>query len=128
MAERRDDTVPRVSDEDATRPSAGGDVVLVGPPLGEGGSDGFAVLRRRADQLELGAIRELREGRPIDGGELVRLKPRREHGRLFDVEVLAELPRPGGGGPPQVATEAYRTGWEAIFGELEAPVDDGELN
>lgn len=122
-----------MSDDDGARP--GGDVVLVGPRLrdatGDAGGDGFAVLRRREDRVELGAIRELREGRPIDGGELVRLRPRPEHGRLFDVEVLAELPRAAGaaaGGPPQVANDAYRAGWDAIFGALVPAVDDGDLN
>jgi len=91
------------------------DVLLVGPPVEQG--EGVAVLRRRGDRLEVGELREMREGQPLSpGAEIVRLRGRSEHGRLFDVEVLAELP--GGAartGPAQVASEAYRRGWDAAF-------------
>ncbi len=91
------------------------DLLLVGPPT-EG--DGWKVLRHREDRLEVGELRPVREGRPLSG-DLIKLRPRAEHDRLFDVEVLAELPkapRAARSGPAQVATEAYREGWESIFG------------
>ena len=106
-----------MSDEDGDeRPR---DVLLVGPPT-EGG--GFAVLRERADRLEVGEVRALREGVPITG-ELVKLRRRPEHERLFDVEVLADVSTTRSG-PAQVASEAYRTGWEAIFGAVPARDDE----
>jgi hypothetical protein len=98
------------------------DVLLVGPET-EGG--GHAVLRRREERLELGELRAVREGQPLAPGEMVRLTKRPEHARLFDVDVLADLRTPapeGRSGPPQVASDAYRAGWEMIFG------DPGDLN
>jgi hypothetical protein len=102
------------------------DVLIVGPET-EGG--GNAVLRRRDERVELGELRAIREGQPLGSGEMVRLKKRDEHPRLFDVEVLADLreAEARGAGPPQVATEAYRTGWELIFGDGDT-VDPGDLN
>jgi hypothetical protein len=78
---------------------------------------GYNVLRRREDRLEVGKLRELDEGRPIHG-EVVRLRGRPEHERLFDVDVVLEKDaKPTrAAGPPQVATRAYRERWEAIFG------------
>jgi hypothetical protein len=99
------------------------DVLFVHSPAVEG--EGFRVIRKRDDTIELGEIRSVQEGRPIHG-DLVKLKPRKEHDRLFDVEVLAtrEEMQPaalGHAGPAQVASEAYRTNWEAIFGASEEP-------
>lgn len=108
--------------------AAGPDVLLVGPPVTEGdGGEATAhhVLRLREGRVELGELRAAREGAPVLG-ELVSLRPRPEHERAFDVEVLARGPlaRAKGddeargelSGPPQVATPAYRAGWERTFG------------
>src|SRR5262247_2851993 len=97
------------------------DVVFVHSPLDEG--EGYRVIRKRDDTIELGELRSVQEGRPIHG-EMVRLSPRKEHERLFDVEVLVARPEPAGSprtGPAQVANNAYRTNWEAIFGRREEP-------
>jgi hypothetical protein len=130
------------------------DVLLVGPPTKGGG---FAVLRERqpapvaaeapqapeaGDQggeprapprqeprLEVGELRALREGMPISGGgEIVRLRQRPEHGRLFDVEVLADLPpaRQTSPGPPKVSSDAYRKGWEQVFGSARGTIPHGD--
>jgi hypothetical protein len=94
----------------------GGDWVFV-----QGPSDriegAYHVLRRRDDQLELGTMRAPRDGQPIVG-ELCRLRPRPEHDRLFDVEVLLDTTpkRTGTGRPAQVATAAYRANWDLVFG------------
>ena len=75
----------------------------------------------------LGEIRALEEGRPVHG-EVVKLSPRQEHAQLFDVDVLvpavdrADASRSG---PPQVATDAYRRNWDAIFGP---PPESSKLN
>jgi hypothetical protein len=95
------------------------DVLFVHSPAEAG--DGYRVIRKREDVIEVGEIRPVQEGRPIHG-DMVKLKPRAEHDRLFDVEVLASREELGGkatlghAGPAQVATEAYRANWEAIFG------------
>jgi hypothetical protein len=107
--------------DDETGPKPKEDVVFVHGPLEQG--EGFRVIRRRDDALELGELRSVQEGRPIHG-EMVRLSPRKEHERLFNVEVLVPKPAPADpprSGPAQVATPAYRTNWEAIFGSRDEP-------
>jgi hypothetical protein len=96
-------------------PATREDVVFIHSPSEDG--KGLRVVRKREDSLEIGELRALEEGRPVHG-EVVRLKQREEHDRMFDVEVLLEGPRPrlAQSGPPQVATDAYRSNWEAIFG------------
>jgi hypothetical protein len=99
------------------------DVLFVHSPAEEG--EGFRVIRKRDDTIEVGEIRNVQEGRPVHG-DLVKLKPRTEHDRLFDVEVLAtreemQSPALGHAGPARVTSEAYRTNWEAIFGEPDEP-------
>ena len=57
--------------------------------------------------------------RPSVHGDVVRLSQRSEHERLYNVEVLvksASAPEAPRSGPAQVATDAYRANWEAIFG------------
>ena len=102
------------------------DIVFVHSPLEEG--EGFRVIRKREDTLELGELRSVQEGRPIHG-EMVRLSPRKEHDRLFDVEVVVPRQEPAAAlrsGPAQVATSAYRRNWEAIFGPHD-PHEEPEL-
>jgi hypothetical protein len=94
------------------------DVVLVHSASDSG--EGYRVLRLRESNVEVGEIRTLREGAPIHG-EVVKLSPRKEHERLFDVEVVVPRAEPaalpdGRTGPAQVATQAYRANWELIFG------------
>jgi hypothetical protein len=89
--------------------------------------DGLKIVRQRrgSSDLEAGMLRPLRSGRAISG-EVVHLEPRRESPLLFDVETDAELSAAGSGGateartdragPPQVASDDYRRGWDAIWG------------
>jgi hypothetical protein len=86
-------------------------------------NDGYRVLRRRAadSSVELGTIRPLREGRPIEG-EVVSLQQREDVPFLYDVKTeLADQRsaerRLTSDGPPQIATEEYRRGWDAIWGQ-----------
>ncbi len=97
------------------------DVVLVGDASPQR-KRCWPVLRHRQDRVELGEIRAMVEGEPMAArGEVVKLKPRPEHQRLFDVEVLASLEpeatEPAKNGPPQVASAAYRLGWDVTFGK-----------
>jgi hypothetical protein len=107
---------------DGERPAPKEDVVFIHGPAEDG--EGVRVLRKRDAALEVGEIRPAREGRPLQG-DLVRLTQRREHERLFDVEVVAsreEIAEKTGkahAGPARVATDAYRANWEAIFGREE---------
>ncbi len=100
------------------------DVVFVHSPADAG--EGYRVIRKRDETIEVGEIRAVQEGRPIHG-ELVKLTQRKESERLFDVEVLAsrqETKQPAAlahAGPAQVASDAYRANWEAIFGRRGEP-------
>ena len=101
------------------------DLALVFGPSVDG--EGLNVLRRRAGStaVEAGTLRPLREGRAIVG-EVVRLEQREEAPFLFDCETDEELSTttqaaPQLSGPPQVATEEYRRGWDAIWGRRERP-------
>jgi hypothetical protein len=97
------------------------DLALVFGPSEDG--EGFNVLRKRAgtETIEAGTVRPMREGRAITG-EVVRMERRKEAPFLFDCETDEELsaPRPAQPhsltGPPQVATDEYRRGWDAVWG------------
>lgn len=94
------------------------DVLFVHSPTPNG--DGYHVIRAREDRVEIGQMSGLKDGEAICG-EIVNLKPRKESPRLFDVDVVApaetspSLPTGSRSGPPQVASEAYRENWEAVF-------------
>jgi len=95
------------------------DVVLVGGPTADGG--GVHVLRARDERIELGELRAVEEGRPIHG-ELVTLAPRKDSPRLYDVKESVTIPSNSSSaiaprkGPARVATDAYRKGWDDVFG------------
>ncbi len=93
------------------------DVLFVHSPV-EGG-EGFNVIRAREDRIEVGQMSGLKDGEAVTG-EIVKLKPRKESTRLFDVDVLAageQRPAPARShaGPARVANEAYRKNWDEIF-------------
>lgn len=83
---------------------------------------GTHILRRRADgvSVEQGILQPLTEGKPIEG-EVVSLQQRPEFPLLFDVktEWAPSGVRPTSDGPAQVATDAYRRGWDAVWGASE---------
>jgi len=82
-------------------------------------NEGFQIVRRRSEHapVEVGTMRPLREGKPIDG-EVVSLRQRRDLPFLYDVktELPDESRRATSDGPAQVATKEYRKGWDAIWG------------
>ena len=101
----------------ADAPAPPGDVAVV---FGKD-EHGTHILRRRSQNapVEAGVLRPLQSGKPIDG-EVVSLSPRSDAPLLFDVK--SELPspypaaRPTSDGPAQVANDAYRKGWDAVWG------------
>ena len=92
------------------------DFVVLGPKTTDGA--GVGVLRFREGQVEAGVVRPMEHGKPI-AGEVVRLEPRPELPAVCDVHVELDArpktPTAPRGGPPQVATESYRRGWDAIY-------------
>jgi hypothetical protein len=109
----------------AERNKAGGrDVALLYAPTDDG--KGARVLRAREGEVETGEVRPVRDGQPLQQGELVRLSPRAEAPYLYDVEVLHDAaPEPKAqtdsaapssrGRPAQVASDDYRMNWDRIF-------------
>jgi hypothetical protein len=107
-----------------TEPATPGsrDVALIRGRTADG--EGLSVIRQRDDQVEFGAVRPLKEGAPIHG-EVVTLKPRPEFPLLCDVDVAYSPPEQAADvakrsegprrGPAQVASESYRTNWDAIW-------------
>ncbi|MEM8607880.1 MAG: hypothetical protein AAGF92_12285 [Myxococcota bacterium] len=90
------------------------DVALVYGRSEDGKSLG--VLRRRHDEIQVGTLRTLEQGKPIHG-ELVKLR-KRDDSPLFDVETQDAMPTSAEtSGPAKVSTPAYRAGWDSIWSE-----------
>lgn len=87
---------------------------------------GYRVVRQRGDQIELGELRGLQDGKPISG-EMISLRPT-DHERVFDVETVHASPARAAKGPPMVATSTYRTGWDAVFGSEKPEVKPAEVD
>jgi hypothetical protein len=102
-------------------PPASGDIALVVAK----DADGVHILRRRSEEapIEAGLLRPMREGKPISG-EVVSLTQRQDLPMFYDVKSEFAGPavssgsddRPPGDGPAQVASDAYRKGWDAVWG------------
>jgi hypothetical protein len=93
------------------------DVALLTGPTEDG--EGARLLRLQRGALYAGEVRPAREGQPLGGQELVRLRPMPGRGPLCEVEVLhAPEAAPAGdrSGPARIATDRYRRNWNAVFG------------
>ena len=111
----------------------GSDVVLIHGVTEDG--KGLNVLRARDERIEVGQVRPLEEGKPLTG-DVVRLTPRPDAPYLCDVETEVRVKAPAQSvarrsstsaapnapasaprrhGPPQVASDAYRRNWDAIW-------------
>ena len=116
----------------------GRDVALLYAPTDDG--KGARVVRARHGAFEAGEVRPVKDGQPINRGELVRLLPREGAPAVCDVEVLHA---PGDassaeretssedalrGRPAQVASDHYRTNWDRTFGSARRAKGDRSLN
>ena len=129
MSDESSKRPPKVADTQTTAESPPRDLVLVGGQTDSG--EGYRVLRQRNDRFEVGELRELAEGRPVNG-ELVKLHPTEEHERLYECEVLYDPAAdkstpPARKGPAQVTSDAYRRHWQRIFSPSSKP-DGNKLN
>jgi hypothetical protein len=111
------------------------DLLLVKGPTDDGA--GVHVVRARPERLELGTMRPLEDGRPIEG-EVVRVNQHPQCPFVYEVETefstqtsgdqaatpAADAPKVPAAkpaapsrtaGPPKVASEAYRRNWDAIW-------------
>ena len=109
-----------VKDLDAGNPpkAPAGDIALI---LGKD-ADGLHILRRRSEEapIEAGLLRPMREGKPITG-EVVSLTQRHDLPMVFNVKSefstdIEPAERTAVDGPAQVASDAYRKGWDAVWG------------
>jgi hypothetical protein len=102
-----------VSDTPADKPQEKKDIVVLGGPTDDG--KGTRVVRLKEESISVGEVRALEEGKPITG-EVVKLTPVQE--RVCSVETLYAPPQESRSTnkPAQVANNAYRKGWDAIFG------------
>jgi len=100
------------------------DQIQIGPEVSPGRR---IAVRRRGDEVTVGTFGGMKEGRPIpEGAELVRVDPTCHDG-WHDATVLyshsalepepEEVEETHGSGPAQVATPAYREGYDRIFGK-----------
>ena len=84
------------------------DQVRLGPETGSGRG---AAIRRHDGAVEFGTFMETKEGQPIpEGAELIRVGPEDDDG-WRDVTTVYKS------GPAQVATPAYREGYDRVFGK-----------
>jgi hypothetical protein len=139
------------------KPKTEEDVVWLHGPTDDG-EGVRVIRSRTGRPLEAGEVRGAKEGKPLMGAELVTLTPRAGAPRLCDVSIVAggkvepeaqgqaqapapaPVPAPAHAeaqetkaravehGPAQVATDAYRTSWERIFGGGRASGKKGAAN
>lgn len=106
------------------------DVLFVHGPTEDGA--GARVIRSREGAIEVGELRAVKEGAPLMGGDVVKLEPRPESPRLFNVDVQYRVEStPGHAGPARVSSAVYRRNWDAVFGAgQDAPCaeEDAALN
>src|SRR5512137_2075986 len=114
-----------MSDDHKKDDCNGKDMLVPGPDLGNGMR---TFSRHMPDHTVVeGVMRPLKEGEPIMSGGVFALKPRRDGTPICDVEPIDIPGQPeeapcsccqegGQKGPARVATRAYRSGWDRIFG------------
>lgn len=105
-----------MADDTKSSKSEDHDVVLVHGRTEDG--QGLRALRSRPGKLELAEIRKLKEGQPINTGEVVSLQPRQESPLLWDVDVQYSVGEESSTvGPPKVTSQKYRSNWDTVFGK-----------
>ena len=94
------------------------DVVIPKGPTKDG--RGLLVTRLRPEGETESRLYVVPDGTPfVGGGEMIELRPR-EGKPGYDVEVLYKHGEPPGSGPPKVTSDAYREGWDVVFGRRAA--------
>lgn len=106
----------KVEGEDGLTREGHFDFVVPRGPSADG--RGTVVTRFQAEGTKVQRLYPLEEVKPLLGdGELVRLRQRGDQ-QVFDVETLYRTSEEAaaGSGPPKVVSDAYRDGWNAVFG------------
>jgi hypothetical protein len=91
-----------------------GDEIQLGPKIGE---DSYICLRHKPDHREeLGIVRPAKDGEPIQNNTLIFVEPKDQANGTFHVRDSIEPAQVPIGKPAKVTTEAFRTGWDAVWG------------
>jgi hypothetical protein len=126
MARKLAPPAPRSKGRASASGDDGGDLALV---YGKD-EQGLHVLRRRSEDgpVEVAVLQPLVEGKPINS-EVISLSPHAQVPFLFKVKT--EIAARGGAaadeassrsdGPAQVSSDAYRKGWDEIWGRKRTP-------
>ena len=127
----------------ATQKGASEDVAVVHGPTEDGA--GSRILRLKDGKLSAGELRPVADGQPINGKELVRLRPREGLPMVCDVEVLYDGTQAaakdagsapegppnqdaGSGGPARVSNPNFRKNWDRTFAGKRSKRHDWSLN
>lgn len=98
-----------MSDDDKPRLPNGADTLLPAGPCPATGRE-HAIAMKDGEPVATMHVSRVREGEPLTEGDLFWVEG--GTGRVVDSMRV-------GNGPVQVSTPAYRTGWDAIFGNKE---------
>ena len=91
------------------------DQIRFGPSVSPGVLE--ATIRRQDGEIEIGTVREVQEGQPVqEGHEYLQMEVGDTPDGWHSFDTLYKS------GPAQVATPAYRAGYDRIFGKREVGV------
>jgi hypothetical protein len=90
--------------------------------LGHNPADGANVFED-CETGELVGAHPMKSGKPILPGQQLATITRHADGEHYSVDEIDTGAGTGRSGPPQVATESYRSGWEATFGKRRGPAN-----
>lgn len=92
------------------------DWAILGPSTKNGN---LAIIANDSEKrIEIGEFRVVPKGKSLNmmGGDVIRLTGRKNDNKL-DVEYLYKSTKTDSQGPPLISSEAYRDGWESIWGK-----------
>ena len=106
---------------DEKKPCERGDTVLMGPEVG--GGERLFVRHTAEHEIQMGTLHPLADGESIGTGSVLALEPGEQPGHFKVTDSYEAGGRPEAGaaatakGPAKVNTPAYRSGWDALFGQ-----------
>lgn len=105
-----------MADESPKKPCERGDELCVGPSVG---GDAHLFVRHTADHRHVpGIMRPVREGEPLTS-DVLHVTPKDPKNGVYHVEEIQvpSTPSMSSGRPAKVTSDAFRTGWDGIFGK-----------
>jgi hypothetical protein len=96
-------------------------IVLLEPPRDEGSE---ALLVSDDGYVEHGYLRDVQEGKPLNGSDMIQVAPHPNSPLVWRVKDRMSFRE--GGGPAKYTSRAYRNNYDQIFGKEKEP--DALLN